>query len=145
MENTNINEKILKNCYKNVQMAILSLDDVLPKCEGKIVDELTSQRDGYEALLSEIAVIMHNRGLELTEVNTMQKTMLSASISLKTMADDSPSHIAEMVLKGSIMGITELLKDLSEYEHVLDEDVYNIVEKVKNFEEACEQKLKTFL
>ena len=145
MEKENINEKILKNCYKNIQMAILSLNDVLPKTCDPLREELINQRDGYEELLCDASVIMQNRNLELTDVNAMQKTMLSASIGLKTLADDSPSHIAEMVLKGSVMGLTALIKDLSEYENQLDSDVYEIVEKVKNYEEKCEEQLKKFL
>ena len=146
MENENVNEKILKNCYKNVQMAILSLNDVIPKTNhNELREELLSQRDGYEELLCETSVIMQNYGLELSSVNPMQKTMLSATIGLKTLADDSPSHIAEMVLKGSITGLTALIKDISEFNSRLDSDILNIVEKVKNFEEKCEEQLKKFL
>ena len=33
---------------------------------------------------------------------------------MKTMIDDSASHLAEMLIKGSVMGYTTLFKDLSE-------------------------------
>lgn len=145
MEKQKINQKILKNCYQNAQMAVISLNDVIPKCSGELKEELILERDGYEGLLAELALLLQNKGWEIPDVNGMQKTMLSASIGLKTMADDSNSHIAEMVLKGSVTGLTALIKDLSEYKNVLDKEVYEIVEKVKDFEEKCEQKLKTFL
>lgn len=145
METENVNAKILKNCYKNVQMAILSLNDVIPKTQDDLTEELLNQRDGYEELLTKISLLMQKYGLEQTSVNAMQKTMLSATIELKTMADDSNSHVAEMVLKGSITGLTALIKDISEYRHALDDEILTAIEKVKDFEEDCEARLKKFL
>ena len=145
MEKEKINQRILKNCYQNAQMAVISLNDVIPKCSGELKEELICERDGYEGLLAELSLLLQNKGWDIPDVNAMQKTMLSASIGLKTMADDSNSHIAEMVLKGSITGLTALIKDLSEFGNQLEDDVYKIVEKVKNFEEKCEEQLKRYL
>ena len=83
--------------------------------------------------------------ITLPDVGAMKKTMVTASISMKTMMDDSDSHVAEMTLKGTVMGVTELIKDIYEYGHLLDKEVYDQLEILKQFEEQCEENLKKYL
>ena len=142
MENTDLNYNILRNCYKNAQMAILSLDEVIELSNGSLKQELINQRDGYNKLMGKMSAVAHELNIELPTVNGLQKGMLTASINIKTIADDSNSHIAEMTLKGTVMGLTELIRDISDYRNLLNEKVLNCLEEVKNFEEQCESQLK---
>lgn len=145
MENNKITENVLKNAYKNAQMALLSLDDVIQISNGDLKEELINERESYEKLITDISVLAHGKQITLPDVGTMQKKMVSASISMKTMVDDSNSHIAEMTLKGTMNGVTELIKDISEYGHLLDDDVLRSVTILKEFEEKCEENLKKYL
>ena len=104
--------------------------------------ELINQRDGYNKLMGKMSAVAHELNIELPTVNGLQKGMLTASINIKTIADDSNSHIAEMTLKGTVMGLTELIRDISDYRNLLNEKVLNCLEEVKNFEEECESQLK---
>lgn len=145
MEKRDINLKVLKNCYKNAQIAILSLDDVIEKTSGELKEELINEHDGYQKHLAKMSEIAIKRGVNLPTVTPLKRGMLNASIELKTMADGSNSHVAEMTLKGTVMGVTELIKDIAEYGHLLDNDVLLCVTELKNFEENCEKQLKKFL
>lgn len=145
MDNKNINEEILKNCYKNAKMALISLDEVIPKSSGGLKEELTFEYEEYNQLVTEISLVAIKHGITLPEINKVEKTMLNASINLKTMADKSNSHIAEMTLKGTVTGYTTLIKDLSEYGPLLNKEIIEVVEKLKNFEEKCEENLKKYL
>jgi hypothetical protein len=145
MDKTTVNQNVLKNCYKNAKMAILSIEDILPKCEGAFKEELISQHEGYNNHLTEIALTAVNTGIDLPDVSAFSKGMLNASINMKTMIDDSHSHLAEMLIKGSVMGYTTLFKDLSEYGALLYDEVYKRVDELKRFEETCENNLKKFL
>lgn len=145
MDTKNVNEEILKNCYKNAKMALISLDEIIPKSSGKLKEELTFEYEEYNRLITEISLVAIKYGITLPEINKVEKTMLNASINLKTMADGSNSHIAEMNLKGTVTGYTTLIKDLSEYGPLLNKDVFEVVEKLKNFEEKCEDNLKKYL
>ena len=40
METQKITQTVLQNCYKNAQMALVSLDDVIPKAQGGLKEEL---------------------------------------------------------------------------------------------------------
>ena len=141
----NINQTVLKNCYKNEKMDLLSLDEVITKNQNPLKDELISQHEEYNEHLAKIAITAAKLGVEIPEINAVTKGMLNASINFKTMADDSNSHIAEMTLKGTVTGYTTLIKDLSEYGPLLNEEVVVCVEQLKEFEERCEQNLKKYL
>lgn len=145
MENQKLNETAIKKGYQNAQMALVSLDDVIEKAQGGLKEELLSERDGYEKILTDFEILAKNKGVEITDVNGMKKSMVAASIKMKTLMDDSDSHIAEMTLKGTIMGVTELIRDISENGHVYDKDVLELIERLKTFEETCEENLKKYI
>ena len=145
MEKQDLNYTILRNCYKNAQMAILSLDEVIDLTSGSLKDELQNERIGYDKLMDDMIQVANELKIELPTVNSFQKGMLSASINLKTITDDSNSHVAEMTLKGTIMGLTELIRDMSDYSHLLNEKVLYCLKELKNFEEKCECELKKHL
>mgnify|MGYP004644828299 CR=1 FL=1 len=145
MELIKITETVLKNAHQNIQMALISLDDVIKIAQGGLKEELLNEREGYEKIITDVAVLAHDKKIKLSDVGAIKKTMVSASVSMKTMVDDSDSHIAEMTLKGTVLGVTELIKDISEYGHLLDKDVYDQLEILKEFEEQCEENLKKYL
>lgn len=140
-----ITETVFKNAYQNVQMALLSLDDVIKIANGALKEELLNEREGYEKLITDLTVLAHETDVKLPDMGAIKKTMLSASISMKTMVDDSDSKIAEMTLKGTVTGVTELIKDISEFGHLLDERTLKLLETLKEFEEQCEKNLKKYL
>ena len=145
METQKITQTVLQNCYKNAQMALVSLDDVIPKAQGGLKEELLAERDGYEKLITEAAALAHEKNIELTDVGTMKKSMVAASIKMKTMVDDSNSHIAEMTMKGTVMGVTEPIRDISESGALIDKEVLELLKKFRVFEENCEEKLKDYI
>ncbi len=126
-------------------MALVSLDDVIPKAQGGLKEELLAERDGYEKLITEAAALAHEKGIELTDVGGMKKSMVAASIKMKTMVDDSDSHIAEMTMKGTVMGVTELIRDISESGALIDKEVLELLKKFRVFEENSEEKLKDYI
>lgn len=145
MENQKLNETAVINGYQNAQMALVSLDDVIEAAQGGLKEELLAERDGYEKILTDFEILAKNKNIEISDLNGMKKTMVAASIKMKTMMNDSDSHIAEMTLKGTVTGVTELIRDISENGHLYENDVLSLLEKLKEFEEKCEENLKKFI
>ena len=58
--------------------------------------------------------------------------------------NNSRNQIADMMIKGTVMGISELTAMKNENTN-LDQDVLNFVEKLLALEEEYEQRLKKFL
>ena len=64
------------------------------------------------------------------------------SVKMNTLTDNSPSHIAELMIKGTVNGITELAELLNNHGKDLGEKVRALTEELKKLEESYEERLK---
>ena len=86
-----------------------------------------------------------NKGIELKEPGMMKKAMMWGSIKLNTLADGSRAHIAEMMIQGTVMGITSLRTSQSQLPLDPDPEIVSLLEDLIGLEERFEERLKTFL
>ena len=84
---------------------------------------------GYEKIIGEISTYMAEKGVEPKDVNFFKKAMMYGSIKMKTVMNNSRNQIADMMIKGTVMGISELTAMKNENTN-LDQDVLNFVEKL---------------
>ena len=64
---------------------------------------------------------------------------------MNTAFDGTTSHVAEIMIKGTVMGITELTKILNESACVTDEKLKEYAKKLIALEEEYVENLKKFL
>ena len=88
---------------------------------------------------------MKENGVEPKDVNFMKKAFMKAAIKMNTLTDDSASHIAELMVKGTVMGITELSEILNNHGKELGEKVKALTEELKTLEETYEERLKKLI
>ena len=145
MEASNFNGKAINDVYKNAHLALQSISDILPSVEDEdLKKELREQYEGYEKIIGELSTYMAEKGVEPKDVNFFKKAMMYGSIKMKTVMNNSRNQIADMMIKGTVMGISELTAMKNESSN-LDEDVLNFVEKLLSLEEEYEQRLKNYL
>ena len=138
-------EEVLAEIYRNSQLAIQSISDILPETEDEeLRREMETEHEGYEKISGKACVIAKNRGIELKEPNPMKKMMMWGSIKMSTLTDGSRAHIAEMMIQGTVMGITSLKTTQSKAE-CADEEICELLKEFITLEEKYEKKLKTFL
>ena len=138
-------EEVLAEIYRNSQLAIQSISNILPETEDEdIKKEIESEYEGYEKISGKACVIAKNRGIELKEPNPMKKMMMWGSIKMSTLTDGSRAHIAEMMIQGTVMGITSLKTTESKAE-CTDEEICQLLRELIVLEEKYEKKLKSFL
>ena len=136
----------IDNVYKNAHIALQSIADVLKMTDDECFKrELKDEYDGYEKAVGEVATFMKEKGLQPKEINPIKKAMLWTSINMNAMTDKSTSHLADMMLKGTIMGISELMQLLSRDRGSLSEETREKIKILLDLEEGYEQNLKTFL
>ena len=141
-----LSEEVLNNIYKNAHIALQSISDVTKNCDNeRMLCELKEEYDGYEKFIGEVSAYMKEAGVIPKEVGAFQKAMMRTSIRLKTAADDSRSHIADMMVKGTVTGLTELYEILSRSDGQVDEKTLRYAEKLKDLEEVYEERLKALL
>ena len=138
-------EEVLAEIYRNCQLALQSISNILPEAEDEeIKKEMESEHEGYEKISGKASVIAKNRGIELKEPNPMKKMMMWGSIKMNTLTDGSRAHIAEMMIQGTVMGITSLKTTESKAE-CTDEEICELLREFITLEEKYEKRLKSFL
>ena len=140
-------EEALAEIYRNTQLALQSISDILPEAEDERVrEELMRQHEEYEKIGGKAALLAKDKGIELKEPNPLKKAMMWGSIKMNTMTDNSPAHLAEMLVQGTVMGITSLKTTLGEMtDESSDEDVKALLAELVSLEEGFESKWKSFL
>ena len=83
--------------------------------------------------------------IEMKETGPFQKAMMWSSIKMNTMFDGSRNHIAEMMVRGTVMGITALRTTKTELPIEADAEIEKLMDELLNLEEEYEKKLKEFL
>lgn len=146
MENKKSNSETLSEIYRNTQLAIQSISDILPEVEDEnIKEEIIRQHDEYEKICAAATLLARNNGQELKEPSPFKKAMMWSSIKMNTMTDNSTQHIADMMLQGTVMGISSLKKTKSDSQGLLDSEVNSLLNELIALEETFERKLKAFL
>ena len=136
----------INEVYKNASVALLSISNVVPEItDVELKKEILDEYDGYEKLLGEVTKYMAEKGYEAKEVGMMKKFMMKSGIKMNTAMDDSESNIAQIMIKGTVMGITELCELINNSETITDKKIIEYAERLKSLEETYEERLKKFL
>lgn len=140
-------EEALAEIYRNAQLALTSISDILPEVgeDEEVKAQLHSQHEEYEKFSARAAMIARDCGIELKEPNLMKKAMMWGSIKMNTMTDNSRSHIAEMMVQGTVMGITALKRTAGELSQKGDERIIALMDEMIAREEEFEKTWKKYV
>lgn len=136
---------ILNEINKGIKMGMDSISTVSEKVGDKnLKDELLFQYDKYNEILNSVNSELRNYNDFPKELPPMQKTMGYIEIQMNTLNDKSNSHIAEMLIKGTNMGIIEGVK-LKNRNPDTDSSIKNILDNFISFQENNVEQLKKYL
>ncbi len=139
------NVEFLNYIYQNAEMGKNSINQLLGIInEGSVNDALESQLKEYEEIYSLSENSLKERDKEGKGIGLMTKISTYIMININTMKDSSPSHIAEMMIQGSTMGIVEITRKLKQYEEA-EGEIYDLGERLLKFEEENIEKMKKLL
>lgn len=148
MENqSNATKMLLSELYKNMKMGADSIVNISSKVsEGELRDELARQLDTYESFAKKIGMLIYESGDEPQEENIMSKMASKVGMAMNTLTDSSQSHIAEMMIEGATMGITENTKLINKYQDKgVDTQALKLCRESVKFMEDSIEALKKFL
>ena len=140
-------KSFLDSLYKNVKMGADSIIDIMPKVSNeKMRAELTAELEHYEKFAKDIRNMLFELGEEAKDESFMTKLMTKMGISINTMMDATASHIADIMIKGATMGITDTTKLIREYENTpCSEDALALARETVKYEQESIERLKKFL
>ena len=137
--------ELLDTAYKNVRMASFAIDCIIDKIEDKSLEDLLrKQNDCYLNYVEKIEKLSEELKHKPKDINIMLKGISFASIKTKSMMNNETPHLAEMLVQGTTMGITDTLKAKSEFPSN-NQKLNSIVDEIVNCEEKFVESLKNFL
>ncbi len=146
MDNKKSDSEILAEIYRNAQLAQVSISDILPEVEeGEIKQEILREHEEYEKICSQAATLAKSLALDIKEPSPVKKAMMWSAIKMNTAADNSDEHIAAMMIRGTVTGITSLKTSLSDGCEEMNADIKSLLCELISLEEGFEKKLKKYL
>jgi hypothetical protein len=145
MNNDQNTVEILSEIYRGAKMGVETINSMLNKVnDNKIYDELKYQLRCYDEIANEAYGELVKRNQEPKDISTMNKLSAKMSVGINTMISNTPSHIADMLIKGSTMGVTEMTKSLNSYKDA-DPDIQSLADRFIKLEQDNIDRLMKFL
>ena len=136
---------ILNEVNKGIKMGMDSISTISEKVgDNQFKDDLLFQYDKYNEILNRVNSELKNYDDFPKELPPMQKTMGYIDIQMSTLTDKSNSHIAEMLIKGTNIGIIEGVK-LKNHNPDVEPTISNILDDFIRFQENSVEQLKKYL
>lgn len=137
--------ELLNFVYQNAQMGVETIHQILKAVEHEgLKKQLQRQMEEYEAFQKEAAGMLEQNGYDEKGIRSFEKIRTYLMVNFQTMTDRTTSHIAEMMMIGSNMGVIQAVKNLKKYDNV-DKNVKDLMERLRKKEEQNLEKLKEFL
>ncbi len=135
----------ISDLYKNVTMAQNSIKTLLPYVEKQEITKiLHKQVEQYDHYIEQIGTLGENLNFDPTPAPKMFIAMANMGIRAKMMTDKSITHVAKIMLQGTLNGIIDLYRMMRENETV-HPDVALLEKQVLRYEEGCFESMKSLL
>ncbi len=150
-ENALISEEntkaVLMNVYKCGKMGSDSSVNLMKSVKSdELKSDMTAVLNGYQKFATNSARELRRMGADPKEESVMTQMGSKIGIMMNTMMDSSPSHIAEMVIEGANMGITDMQATLNHYgESSCSEEAIQMVKGSIAYNEKVIADMKKYL
>ena len=130
--------------YRNARLGAESILNLMPSVEDEALkSELTRQLTKYEEFAAEAKNLLEKRGESPLEESTFSRMMAKMGIKMNTLIDKTSSHVAQMIIEGAVMGVTDIQKRLNEADDYGEAEP--IAKKLIAFEEDTMERMKEYL
>jgi hypothetical protein len=138
-------EEFLNYIYKNAEMGLIGIDDVIKKVEdNSLLKVLEKERKQYKEILKEAKVLLNRYGKCEEEINIMAKLGSKIMSEMVLLKDHSKETIAKMMIEGTNKGIIAIVEKINGYNNN-DASIVVLANKFKNTLEMNMDELKKYL
>ena len=138
--------------YKNMKMGESAILDLMPKVHSETLrGDMVAHLEGYQSFAERAKALLDAEHKEAKDANLFAKASSKMGIAMNTMMDSTASHIAEMLIEGSTMGITDQMRIIHELERTGEngdrqmEETLCLAKEIVSFEEKNVEKMKEYL
>lgn len=141
----NGNEELLSFIYENSAMGIVTLEQMAGYAqEENFKQHLNDELEQYRNINKEVLELLKKRGIDESGLAAREKVKTYLSVSERTYEDKSTSHLAEVLIVGSNMGITDGIQSVRKYNKA-EKEISDLMNKLIHMEEKNVERLKDFL
>ena len=145
MRPTDQTERLYREIYKNAAMGLGTTAHLLKTNRSRnMSDALRMQNAEYSAICKNAKSRMLERGKTVKGLAPMEKMRTDGMVSLNLMINDSDSHVAQMMMTGSTMGMINAEKELRKNPSA-DPYAKALMRHLSDFEKNTLDKMKGFL
>jgi len=127
-------------------MGIRTISQLLDIAEDKeFKNHLNSHLDGYREIHQEAKRLLNKNGYDEKGIGAFEKIRTYLMINLETLTNKTTSHIAEMLILGSNMGIIDAIRNIKKYQGEAEKDIIDLMKRLLDFEEKNIKALKMFI
>ena len=136
---------VLKEVYKNSSTGVYSMKKICEKIEDKVFFDLISeQKDDMQKIVDESEQLLISYDEQPDDIGLMSKSGIVSSIMFKTISDNSPSNIADILIKGNSMGINNLRKVMNSAV-IENNQISRLANELLSLQENNIERLKNYL
>ena len=136
--------KLLNFIYQNSQMGVETIDQLEIVEDKNFKGYLKEKYEGYCKIHKDAKEKLNSHGYDEKGISSFEKLRTYLMINMQTLTDKSTTHIAEMMMIGSTMGIVSAIRNLNDYSNA-DNDIIKLMETLKAFEEKSYHDLQVFI
>ncbi len=137
--------KLLNFIYQNSQMGVETIDQLEKIVEDKNFKRYLKEKyEGYCKIHKDAKEKLNSHGYDEKGISSFEKLRTYLMINMQTLTDKSTTHIAEMMMIGSTMGIVSAIRNLNDYSNA-DNNIIKLMETLKAFEEKSYHDLQVFI
>ncbi len=138
---------VLDAIFKNVKMASDSILNLMPKVQNQqLKSDLTVQLSTYEAFASRAAKQLGKEGIKPQEEGWMTRMGAKWGTMMNTMKDSTTSHLVEMVIEGTTMGVNDMMEQMRICKRTeVSDEVRHLAQDVLDYEEKVLRDMKEYL
>jgi transcriptional regulator with XRE-family HTH domain len=137
--------EFLNYIHQNAEMGKDTIKQLLGITEDALfMQQLESQLKEYNEIYDLANNKLEQAQKEAKSIGTLSKLSAYIMININTLTNKTPSHIAEMMIRGSTMGIIEITKNLKEYGNA-DKEIIDLGNRLLKFEQTNVESMKKFL
>lgn len=141
----NENTELLNFIYQNAQMGVETINQLLSIVKEEDFSRyLKEKREGYDKMLEDARNKLNEHGYDEEGITAFEKIKTYFMINMQTLSDDSTSHIAEMMMIGSTMGVINTIRSLHKYQNA-EKNIVMMMKTLQEFEEKSYNDLKIFI
>ncbi len=137
--------ELLNECMKSVLLGMQSLDVVEKVAVGELKAYVKQQMGEYAALSERISARMKQLDVDPEIYGSFKQKWQKKMVKLSIFGDKSNSNIAEKLIKGTNMGVTDLTRCLNENAISVSDDTARIAGDILAFFSGSVEALKKFL